>query len=65
MAQAMNHPSDTYRMLNLLTHRLIKTRDVRWLEMVYGHYHKLTSEELDTMDFDLQDHADHESCGGI
>ena len=32
------HSQDTYRMFNLKTERLCTTRDVRWLNMLYGEY---------------------------
>jgi hypothetical protein len=49
-----NHPSDTYRFINLQTNRLIVSRDYQWLDIVWGDYdmYNLNREEGD---FELED----------
>ena len=37
-----NHPSDTYRFINLRTKKLIMSRDYRWLEKSWAQYHNIT-----------------------
>jgi hypothetical protein len=36
------HTHDTYRFLNLLTHRIIMSRDVIWLKQSYGEFHNIS-----------------------
>ena len=65
LGQAVNHPRDTYRFLNLATDRVILSRDVRWLGKVYGTYHSIPSIELADADEDLRSIADSAAPGGV
>ena len=44
---------DVYRMLNLKTNMIIKTRDILWLHEFYGDYKKRTTNQPDELDIPL------------
>ena len=37
---AEDHPGDVYRFLNIHTKRIIMSRDVRWLNIIWKHYRR-------------------------
>jgi len=46
LGRATNRPKDTYKFLNLETKKVIMSRDVTWIDMVYGDYQKLPHDEV-------------------
>jgi Reverse transcriptase (RNA-dependent DNA polymerase) len=46
LGRAQNHSSDTFRFLNLSTNKIIISRNVVWLNKVYGEWKGLTSTNL-------------------
>lgn len=45
LGYAVNHPGDTYRMMSVETEKITESRDVTWLNKVYGSYLEKESEE--------------------
>ena len=43
---AKDRPKDTFRFLNLETHKVIMSRDVIWMDAVYGDYKKMPESEI-------------------
>lgn len=55
-----NHPSKTYRFLNLGTKRIIISRDVSWLDKMWNNYMNIT--EKHTLSLDLnEEHKDEDT----
>jgi hypothetical protein len=42
LGPSIDHGRDTYRFLNLTTKRVINTRDITWLQKVYGEWKGLS-----------------------
>ena len=50
-----DHASDTYRMLNLKTNKTIITRDIFWLDKLYGdHFNLKRKNVLDHLDREVE-----------
>ena len=47
---AEDHSGDTYIMLNMITKKIILSRDVRWLNKIYGKWAKENSSQIDPED---------------
>ena len=47
---AENHAGDTYRMFNPATKKILISRDVRWLNKIYGKWAKENSSQIDPED---------------
>ncbi len=52
---AENHASGVYRMLNLKTNRILKTRDVIWMKKQYGDYEKIDNKKMATVNNEEED----------
>ena len=48
---ADDHSRDVYRFLNIHTKRLIMSRDVRWLNIIWKHYRERASMQEDKLNF--------------
>jgi hypothetical protein len=63
-AYPSNHASDFYRLLNMKTNHVIKSRDVIWLNKTYGEWMKskdhpkMTEDDLSDTEVDLDKHAE-------
>jgi hypothetical protein len=59
-----NHASDVYRLLNLKTNHVIKSRDVIWLNKTYGEWMKskdhpkMTEDDLSDTEVELDNHPE-------
>ena len=42
---SLDHPADTYRFINLSTKRIIHSRDVKWLDKIWGQYYKVPTKD--------------------
>jgi hypothetical protein len=53
LGRAENHNRDVYRLLNLGTDRIIRSRDALWLNQQHGHLNKgITKQDVTTIDDD-------------
>ena len=43
---SLNHPTNTYRFINLSTKRIIHSRDVKWLDETWGQYYKIPTKDM-------------------
>ena len=43
---SLNHPADTYWLINLSTKRIIHSRDVIWLDKIWGQYYKIQTKDM-------------------
>jgi hypothetical protein len=59
-----NHANDVYRLLNLKTNHVIKSRDVIWSNKTYGEWikskdhPKMTDDDLSDTEIDLDNHPE-------
>ena len=42
----LNHPADTYWLINISTKRIIHSRDVIWLDKIWGQYYKIQTKDM-------------------
>ena len=61
LGRAANRPQDTYKFLNLETKQVIMSRDVTWMELVYGDYKKLPQDEIARFEENANDGSDSDS----
>jgi len=47
LGPAENHSSDSFRMLNIATRKVIITRDILWLNKLYGSYYQTIVQDYD------------------
>ena len=43
---SLDHPADTYHLINLSTKRIIHSRDVKWLDKTWGQYYKIPTKDM-------------------
>ena len=43
---SLDHPSDSYCLINLSTKRIIHSRDIIWLDKTWGHYYKIPTKYM-------------------
>ena len=43
---SLDHPADTYCFINLCTKRIIRSRDVKWLDKTWGQYYKIPTKDM-------------------
>ena len=43
---SLDHPTETYRFINLSTKRIIHSRDVKWLDKTWGQYYKIQTKDM-------------------
>ena len=56
-----NHPSGTFKMINITTWKAIHTRDVTWLNKSYGEYIGLTNAERENLKIKSENNEDEEN----
>ena len=43
---SLDHPPDSYCLINLSTKRIIHSRDVIWLDKTWRHYYKIPTKDM-------------------
>ena len=61
LGRAVDRPKDTYKFLNLKTKRIISSRDVTWVQLVYGDYVKLPQEQIARFESENEEGFEYES----
>ena len=58
---SLDHPADTYHFINFITKRIIRSRDVKWLDKTWGQYYKVLLPTKDEVQEEIEIYEENEN----